>query len=74
MVNNQDFYIFEVLENHEDKPMFSENVNFNKGDRFIGWEWKEFNQAVKGNFKELECIPMNKVKKIYKIRFEEMEE
>lgn len=74
MVDNNDFYVFKVLEKHEDKLLFNEDGNFYKGDRFIGWEWKGLKKAVKDSSKELVCIPIDKVKKLYKIRFEEVEE
>ena len=74
MVFGKDFYVFEVLENYEDKLLCFENGKFYKNTRFIGWEDKKFKKVFKSNMEELVCIPIDKVKKIYKIGFEEMED
>ncbi|SCI50935.1 Uncharacterised protein [uncultured Clostridium sp.] len=68
----KDFYVFEVLENYEDKLVFLDTPNkFYKGERFVGWE-SVFNNAVKSNLEEIVCIPLDKVKKILKVNFEEV--
>lgn len=67
------FYIFEVLENYEDKLLCFTDGNFYKGERFIGWESKGFNKAFKSNMEEIITIPLDKVKKVKKIIFEEIE-
>ena len=66
----KDFYVFEVTEYHKDRLSFQGNNQFFKGERFIGWEDKGFNKAFKSNMQELVCIPLDKVKKVYKINFE----
>lgn len=71
---NSDFYVFEVIEEHIDYMVQLaelENI-FIQGSRFIGWENKDFKKAVKSNMEELICIPLDKVKKVYKINFEEI--
>lgn len=74
MIDNTDFYVFEALESYEDKLLCFEDGKFYKNTRFIGWEDKKFKKVFKSNMEELVCIPLDKVKKVYKIRFEEMEE
>lgn len=66
-----DFYVFEVLEDYEDELLsFTKDNKFNKKQRFIGWENIKFNRAFKSNTKEMICIPLDKVRKLYKIKFE----
>ena len=67
-----DFYLFEVLEEHIDTLAPSSYNNFIKGSKFIGWEWDDLKVAVKSNMNEIICIPLFKVKKLYKINFEEI--
>lgn len=69
----KDFYVFEVLENYVDKLLFYENGEFRKGERFIGWESKAFDKVIKSNMEEMVCIPLDKVKKILKVNFKEIE-
>lgn len=74
IMNN--YYIFEVLEEHEDKLIMYEgkNSDFKKGERFVGYELKlDKSFAVKVNLSELVLIPMSKVKKVYKIEFNKVE-
>lgn len=68
----KDFYVFEVLENYEDKLLCFTDVKFYKGERFIGWESKAFNKATKSNMEEIVCIPLDKVKKVLKVNFDEI--
>lgn len=71
----KDFYVFEILEDYKDKLVcITEEGNvFYKGNRFIGWEDKKFKKAIKSNMEEIICIPMDKVKKIFKVNFENIE-
>lgn len=66
------FYVFEVKENYEDKLLCFEDGKFYKGTRFIGWEDKKLKKAVKSNMEELVCIPIDKVKKVFKLNIEEV--
>lgn len=70
----KNFYIFEVLEDYEDRLLCFTEGNFYKGERFIGWESKAFNKANKSNMEEIVCIPLDKVKKICKVHFEDIQE
>ena len=69
------FYVFEVLEDFKDVFTIKEKScnKFSKGERFIGYELKlRGKYAVKSNFDEVIMISLDKVKKIYKIEFEEI--
>lgn len=67
------FYVFEVVEDFEDRLIFLDTPNrFYKGERFVGWEDKKLKKAIKSNMKEIVCIPLDKVKKIFKINFEQI--
>ena len=68
----ENFYLFEVLEEYIDTLASSPYRNFIKGSKFIGWEYKSLNVVVKSNINEMVCIPLSKVKPIYKINFEEL--
>lgn len=69
-----DFYVFEVLEDFEDRLICLDTPNkFYKGERFIGWE-SNFDKAVKSNMEEIICIPLDKVKKVFKINFEQIKQ
>lgn len=68
----KNFYIFEVLENYEDRLLCFENGNFYKGERFIGYIDTSFNKVVKSNMEEIVCIPQDKVRKVFKIKFEDI--
>lgn len=70
----KDFYVFEVLEDFEDRLIHLETRNkFLKGERFIGWE-SACNKAIKSNMEEIICIPLDKVRKVLKINFEEIKQ
>ena len=69
---NKDFYLFEILDNYKDKLLCFEDGDFYKGEKFIGWENRDFKNAIKSNKEEIVCIPLNKVKKLYKIEFKEI--
>lgn len=70
----KDFYVFEVIENYEDKLVciVEEGNQFWKGNRFIGWEDKHCKKAIKSNMEEIVCIPLSKVKKVFKVNFEDV--
>ncbi|MGL5713375.1 MAG: hypothetical protein ACRCX2_10180 [Paraclostridium sp.] len=74
------FYIFEVLEEYEDLTLKEENRHmalFKKGQRFIGFilEYNSGNSfAVKSNMDEIIQIPIDKVKKVFDIVFDEIDD
>lgn len=68
-MNMDSFYLFEVLEG-VNSPL----GKFRKGERFIGFQM-EVGTALhvcKSNTESSEWIPLDKVKKLYKIKFEEI--
>lgn len=75
-----DFYIFEVLEEYTDVTIKEENRHmalFEKGKRFIGFiiEYTSGNKfAVKSNMDEIIQIPLGKVKEVFKITFDEIDD
>ena len=71
-MGSNNFYIFEVLEDYEDKLLCFTDGNFYKGQRFIGWEDNYCSKAHKSNMEEIVVIPLDKVKKIKKIVFEDI--
>ena len=69
----KNFYIFEVLEDYQDKLVMHKNEGrFYKNTRFIGWESASLQKVIKSNTEELVCIPIDKVKKVFKVNFEEI--
>lgn len=74
MIDNNNFYVFEVTEDYHDSITCYDNGMFYKHQRFIGWETTAFDRIVKSNTSEMVSIPRDKVKKLYKVRFEEIEE
>lgn len=69
----ENFYLFKVLEEHIDTLASSPYKNFIKGSKFIGWKNDEWKVAVKSNINEMVCIPLSKVKPIYKLDFMEIQ-
>lgn len=72
MEYGKNFYVFEVLEDYEDRLLCFTDGKFYKDERFIGWEDVKFKKAFKSNMEEIVCIPLNKVKKVFKVKFEEI--
>lgn len=72
MEYGKNFYVFEVLENYEDKLLCFSDGKFYEGERFIGWEDVKYSKAIKSNMEEIVCIPIDKVKKVFKVNFEEI--
>ncbi len=66
----ENFYLFEVKEEYQ--CLYFDTYRFEKGERFIGWESKEFGSAFIANRKNLADIPLSKVRKVYKIKFKEL--
>ncbi|EOY7170362.1 hypothetical protein NQ830_12245 [Clostridioides difficile] len=73
----EDCYVFEVIENFTDERIHFdyENTHFCKGDKFIGHISKSGSGGdvvVKMFCLEIINIPLNLVKKIYKVEFKEV--
>lgn len=69
-----DFYVFEVIEDFTDDLVQFEDMNnkFTRGSKFIGYVIKNSrgeDMAIKSNLSEIVFIPLDKVKKVYKINF-----
>lgn len=75
----KDFYVFEVIEDFKDKMVMFEEMNaiFTKGSRFIGYiseNGRGRDIVIKSNLSEIVYIPLDMVKKVYKIEFKKTEE
>lgn len=64
-----DFYVVEFLESFLNTEMGE--YDYEKGQRIIVWIFDENNYVV-ANTKNIKYIPSDIVRKIYKVKFEEM--
>lgn len=74
----EDYYLFEVIEEFTDEKVHfdEENAYFYKGDKFIGYISESGNgkDVVIKAYCSIEIIniPLDKVKKVYRVEFKEV--